>query len=119
MRSVTTVELTANFIIRKELTEKRNIDEGFVDHLLIWANGIRGKFDKLIIPVCQNDAYLPKLKNLNKKIQVINQERNRIAHSGHFSSRASAGTVMKDSKEIIEVLIGIYDPNFLLPQFQP
>jgi hypothetical protein len=114
MRAVTSVELAANLVIRKELEEKRMIDKDFVDHLLVWANGIRGKFDKLIVPICKSSEHLPKFKALNKKVQEINQERNSIAHSGHFSNEKTAKSVMVSSKEIIETLIGIYEEGFIL-----
>jgi hypothetical protein len=114
MRAVTTVELSANYVIRKELEEKRNIDAEFVDHLLIWANGIRGKFDKLILPLCKADPHIKQLKDLNKKIQEINQIRNGIAHSGKFSNAKTAKLVLEDSREIIQVLISIYENGFVL-----
>lgn len=114
MRAVTTVELAANYTIRKELEEKRKIDSEFVDHLLIWANGIRGKFDKLIIPACKSSTHINTIKSLNKKVQDINTKRNGIAHSGQFSSAKTAKTVMDNSKEIIEALIGIYEKGFRL-----
>ncbi len=114
MRAVTTVELAANYVIRKELQERRNIEEEFVNHLLIWANGIRGKFDKLIVPLFINTDLAKELKTLNKKAQEINRERNSVAHSGQFKEKLIATKVMDVSKEITEALISIYENDFQL-----
>ena len=116
MRAVTTVELSANYLIRKELQEKRNLEEDFVDHLLIWANGIRGKFDKLIVPIFRSTEFEKELKKLNKKVQEINKERNSIAHSGQFKRKSTATKVLDDSKDITEALISIHEENFQLKE---
>ncbi|WP_157603692.1 hypothetical protein [Polaribacter atrinae] len=114
LRASTTVELSANFVIRKELEEKQNIDEDFVSHLLLWANGIRGKFDKLLIPIFKNSDFKKELKKLNKKVQDINKERNTIAHSGQFKKKPTAQKIVKESKLVIETLIKEYEQDFEL-----
>jgi hypothetical protein len=114
LRASTAVELSANFVIRKELEEKQNIDEDFVSHLLLWANGIRGKFDKLLIPIFKNSDFKKELKKLNKKVQDINKERNTIAHSGQFKKKPTAQKIVKESKLVIETLIREYEQDFEL-----
>ena len=85
-----------------------------MNHLLIWANGIRGKFDKLIVPLFINTDLAKELKTLNKKAQEINRERNSVAHSGQFKEKLIATKVMDVSKEITEALISIYENDFQL-----
>lgn len=114
LRSVTAVELTANYVIRKELMEKRSLDKDFVNHLLKWSNGIYGKFDKLILPLNKKSDELSALKALKNKVRDINTERNSIAHSGSFKKRTTAWLVMETSKEIIEELVSLYEEDFTL-----
>jgi hypothetical protein len=114
MRSVTAVELAANYVIRKELIEKRKLENEFVDHLMIWANGIRGKFEKLILPLAINAQAASDLKKVKKKIDEINMERNSIAHSGQFKQQSTAKHVLQSSREIIETLVQIYESDFSL-----
>mgnify|MGYP003646295485 CR=1 FL=1 len=116
IRASTAVELSANFVIREELQNNKNIDEEFVTHLLIWANGIRGKFDKLLKPIFKESDFEKELKSLNKKVQDINKERNSIAHSGQFKSKSTATKVVKESKLIIEIFLNKYNTGFTLDE---
>lgn len=114
VRAVTTVELTANFVIRKELGEKRKLDKEFINDLLIWANGIRGKFDKLLIPIFRNTDFFQDLKKLKNKVSEINSVRNSIVHSGQFKKEETAQKILTESKEVIETLIKKYEKDFKL-----
>jgi len=117
LRSVTAVELAANYVIRKELSDKRNLEEHFVEHLMIWANGIRGKFEKIILPLLKKEtAFEDELKKIKKKVEWINTERNSIAHSGQFKVEPTAKKVIEFSKEIIETMIAPYEPDFKLKE---
>ncbi|PQJ80818.1 hypothetical protein [Polaribacter porphyrae] len=114
LRASTSVELSANLVIRNELQNNKNNDSDFVSHLLIWANGIRGKFDKLLIPIFKGSDFEKELKKLNTKAQNINQERNSIAHSGQFKEKSTAEKIIKESQLIIETLIKQYHKDFEL-----
>ncbi len=113
-RASTAVELAANYVIRQEFEHKRNLDTDFVNHLLIWANGVQGKFSKLLIPIFKGTKFQKQLKNLNKKVADINKERNSIAHSGQFKKKSTAEKIIKESEIIIHTLINNYDPQFRL-----
>lgn len=115
IRAVTAVELAANFVVRKELQEAKNLDEDFVNHLWKWSNGIYGKFDKLLIPIFKGTDTQSVLKKLKNKVKVINKERNAIAHSGQFKNENTANKVVKESKKVIETLVRIHDKDFQLP----
>lgn len=114
LRAATAVELSANCVIRKELQDKRNLEEHFVDNLLIWANGVRGKFDRIIIPIFKGTEFSKELKKINKIVLDINKERNSIAHSGQFKKRATAKKILTESEKVILTLIKGYDGEFKL-----
>ncbi|MDO6854876.1 hypothetical protein Q4599_14890 [Cellulophaga lytica] len=111
LRASTSVELAANFVIRKELEENRKLDSDFVNHLLRWANGIQGKFDKLLLPIFKGDDFSKDLKKLKKKVQDINIERNTIAHSGQFKKESTANRIVLECQSVINTLIGKYDSD--------
>ena len=112
LRVVTAVELSANYVIRQELENNKNLDSDFVNHLLLWANGISGKFDKLILPIFKGADFIQDLKKVNKKVQYINKERNSIAHSGQFKKKSTAEKIIRESDEVIKTLIQRYDNTF-------
>ena len=58
VRAATAVEIAANLVIREELQVARSLEKDFVDNLLLWANGIKGKFDKLILPISKGSVKL-------------------------------------------------------------
>ena len=62
--AATATEIAANLVVREELIESRKLEEEFVDHLLKWANGLQGKFDKLILPITKGESYHGDFKKL-------------------------------------------------------
>lgn len=115
VRAATATEIAANLAVRRELVDIRNLDEDFVDHLLKWANGVQGKFDKILIPVMKGDEWLPDFKRLRARAADINRERNTVVHSGSFKKRSTAAKVVKEAREIIHSLIEPYHDNIDLP----
>ncbi len=114
LRASTAVEISANYVVRQELVNNKNIESDFVNHLLKWANGVQGKFDKLLIPIFKGSEFQQELKKLNKKVKDINKERNLIAHSGQFKKKSTAEKVIKESEIVINTLIKKYDLEFEL-----
>ena len=47
VRAATFLEIVSNIVVRKELVGIYKLPNDFVDSLLIWANGLRGKWDQL------------------------------------------------------------------------
>lgn len=111
-RVATAAEIAANFVVREELQVKRNIESDFVDSLLVWANGIQGKIDKLILPISKNSGYHDKFRKMHAKIREINKERNLIVHGGHFGSNLKTKKIIEDTKTVIESLIRVYKPEY-------
>ncbi len=114
IRSVTSIELSANFVIRKELIENHNLKKEFVDIQLKKANGVKGKFDKLLLPFFEDTPFYKELKGLEKKVSKINEVRNGIVHSGQFKIKKTAEHIMKECQEIIHILVRKYEPSFTL-----
>lgn len=115
VRAATATEIAANLAIRQELVEIRGLDDEFVDHLLKWANGLQGKFDKLLIPVTRQDEWQPIFKQLRTRAADINTERNSIAHSGQFKKKSTATRVVKEARDIILTLVAPYYDGYDLP----
>ncbi len=113
-RAITAAEIAANFVVREELSKERKLPEDFVDNLLIWANGISGKFDKLILPICKDTSKEKIFKKINAKVKDVNKERNTIVHSGEFKTKRTAKKIINEARIIIITLIKEYKSEFEL-----
>lgn len=108
VRAATAAEIAANLVIRDELIAKRQLDAALVDHFLKWANGIQGKFDKLIIPLVKGREHSKAFGQLAKRVQDINQKRNAVVHTGSFGSEKDARAVTMEAYVVIQELIRPY-----------
>ena len=113
LRAATGAELAANYAIRKEFSEVSELDGEFVDSLLLWANGIAGKINRLLTPLCKGERK-KRIQSLAKLAARINTKRNAIIHQGEFCNKDEAYSILKDTKEFIQSLIAIYEPDFAL-----
>lgn len=114
VRAATAAELATNFAIRNEFASKSQFDNTFVDSLLVWANGISGKIDRLLIPLSKGEAHHKVITKLKITSVCINKKRNAVAHQGEFCDPAEAEYMIQQSREFIETLVRIYEPDFLL-----
>jgi len=114
IRSAIVTEIALNLVIREELANKRKLEKDFVESLMIWANGIQGKVNRLIRPLLTNPEDSRVFSDLSSKVNNINKERNSVAHSGEFKRKATAIRIINLSKEVIETLVGRYKRNFEL-----
>lgn len=115
VRAATAAEIAANFAIRREFELNSEFDSEFVDSLLLWANGLVGKLDRLLIPLSKTDKTKnKKMKALKKVTGEINKKRNAIAHQGEFCNEDEAQAAIAQAKEFISTLVQIYDPKFVL-----
>jgi hypothetical protein len=101
-------------VVREELQVNRKLEKGFVDNLLIWANGIQGKLDRLILPISKGSNKHKIFTAAKTKIAGINKERNSIVHSGQFKKKNTAKHIIIVSKEVIEILVQQYSADFTL-----
>lgn len=116
VRAATAAELATTFAIRKEFESKSQFDKAFVDSLLIWANGIAGKLDRLLIPATRGTKHHKTIKKLKAASETINKKRNAVAHQGEFCNPTEANEIIDLSREFIETLAKIYMPDFVLKE---
>ncbi|TBB09806.1 hypothetical protein ELH50_01150 [Rhizobium ruizarguesonis] len=114
-RAATAAEIAANIAVRHELQEYR-LESGFVDHLLIWANGLAGKLDKILRPLHTTKEKQAVFRALKKQAERINSQRNLVVHSGHFMNKKEAEEVLELSQSFIENLLAPYHPSYELPK---
>lgn len=116
VRAATAAELAANFAIRNEFASKSQFDNTFVDSLLVWANGITGKIDRLLIPLTKGEKHHRAITKLKSASVQINKKRNSVAHQGEFCNPTEAEDMIKQSREFIESLVRVYEPDFVLKE---
>jgi negative regulator of sigma E activity len=117
VRAATAAEIAANVAVRREFEAKSQFTAQFVDALLIWANGLIGKVDRLLLPLT---ADAKERNNTLKKLRTIaagiSSKRNAIVHQGEFCNEEEAKAVISQSREFITTLMHIYEPAFLLKE---
>lgn len=116
VRAATAAELAANFAIRNEFASRSQFNNAFVDSLLVWANGITGKIDRLLIPLTKGEKHHRSITKLKSASVQINKKRNSVVHQGGFCNPTEAEDVVKQSREFIETLVRIYAPDFALKE---
>ncbi len=114
IRAATTVELAANLVIRSEFIENRKLPESFVENLMMWANGLMDKIDRLLLPIYKESEYEDVLKKVKKKMKDINDERNKVVHRGQFKKRETAERIIREASAIITTLISIVHSEYKL-----
>ncbi len=116
VRAATAAEIAANFAIRREFAAKSKFSPSFVDSMLLWANGIAGKINRLLIPITKGEDKQKTIKHLKSLSTQINKKRNAIAHQGEFCNVEEAKAAIQQSKEFIETLVRLYEPKFTLKE---
>jgi hypothetical protein len=114
VRAATAAEIATNFAIRKEFESRGQLDATFVDSLLLWANGLEGKVNRLLLPLCVGSKKHKTIKKLKKTAQKVNKERNAIVHKGEFKGKDEASAAIRLTRQFVEDLVGLYEPGFKL-----
>lgn len=114
VRAATAAEIAANFAVRREFADNTSFDAKVVDSFLRWANGISGKFEKLLLPINSGSEREKKLKELKGRVDKLNSERNAIVHRGEFRNEDESLNTIEDSRYIIEELLSLYGEEFKL-----
>jgi hypothetical protein len=104
VRAATSAEISANIYIRNFLSNINSLPPSYVDSLLVSANGLDGKFKRLIAPAAKHLGTWNELKALQKKIELLNDHRNGVVHAGKFKDKADAKVVCEHSLVIIQEL---------------
>ncbi|MGY6770693.1 hypothetical protein [Komagataeibacter sp. NFXK3] len=113
VRCSTAAEIAANYAIRHEWAKRTNFDAAIVDQFLLWANGLRGKIDRLFVPIYFEHPKKNKTaKMLITSAEKINKVRNEVVHQGRFSNKKEAKEIIAEAKKFIDMIIGISEPGF-------
>jgi hypothetical protein len=104
VRAATSAEIAANIYIRGFLLTDHALPPKFVDALLLSANGLDGKFKRLVKPAAEHRGNWNDLKSLQRKIESLNEHRNGIVHAGKFKSKKDAKSAFEHSLSIIQAL---------------
>lgn len=117
VRAATMAEIAVNMAIRCEFNKRSEFGDTFIDGLLLWANGLSGKLDRLLLPLLKeernNYENVQKLKSRAKK---INDKRNAIVHRGAFCKKIEVQERIEDSKIFVLGIVQLYDPDFELSE---
>ncbi|UYV16008.1 hypothetical protein [Porphyrobacter sp. ULC335] len=114
VRAATAAEIAANIAIRKRFEIESEFSPEFIDSLLIWANGIEGKFNRLIIPAERDEAQRKALRSLKKRAERLNKKRNAIVHRGAFATEREMREFVDLAREIVGALVTPWEPTFKL-----
>jgi hypothetical protein len=104
VRVATSAEIAANIYVRGFLVVEFNVPPKFVDALLVAANGLDGKFNRLVKPAAQHRDAWDTLKPLKKWIEALHDHRNGVIHSGKFKNEKDARVAFEESFAIIRGL---------------
>jgi len=104
MRAATAAEIAANIYVREYFVREKSLPQTIVDELLKSANGLDGKYRKLIRPVSLHRGTWSQMKAVQKKIQDLNSHRNEVAHAGRFRSEKDARDAFLSSHLVIALL---------------
>lgn len=115
LRTATSAEIAANIYIRHFLMTDHTLPAKYVDALLVSANGLDGKFGRLIKPAAEVRGTWSVLKSLKKGIEALHKHRNNVAHAGYFKNASEAKVCFKNSLEIIRTLAPNESQKLKLP----
>lgn len=114
IRASTAAEISANIAVRKQFEASSEFSKEFVDSLLVWANGLDGKFRRLIIPAESDAERRRDLNALKKKVEKLNDKRNAIVHRGAFAGKKDAREFVDLARDIVLILVTPWEPDFTL-----
>ena len=103
-RVATSAEIAANIYIRQFLIAECNLPVSFVNALLRSANGLDGKFSRLVKPAAEHRGTWKDLKPLASKIEALHKYRNNVIHSGGLIKKSEAKAAFAYSLAIIQAL---------------
>ncbi|RWM21762.1 MAG: hypothetical protein EOR73_10150 [Mesorhizobium sp.] len=114
VRAATAAEIAANIAVRKRFEVESTFSPEFVNGLLEWPNGIKGKFSRLIVPSEKDKDRKKALGALEAIADQINGKRNAIVHRGAFADEPDAVEVVAGARQVIHGLVQPHHPGFTL-----
>ncbi|MBU2827847.1 hypothetical protein [Acidithiobacillus ferriphilus] len=104
-RVATAAEIATNIYVRGYLVDEYHLPWGFVDNLLKDTSGIFGKFLRLVQPIARQRETWTNIKKIQEKhIQLLNDHRNEVVHSGRFKNRGKAVEAFTHGLAVINTL---------------
>lgn len=119
VRAAVTAELALNYVIRQELHERHKLPLVFVDKHLKWANGIKGKLERLYLPILKGTQLEARARDTATALEKLNAQRNAIAHRGEFREKQTAQEFLEVAEKEITSLVTEYNKTFVLKTFDP
>lgn len=119
VRAATAAELAVNLAIRAEFEAQSELSPATIDGMMRKANGLWGKMAGLLLPLVIERPNEKTIKTLCKASHAINEDRNNIVHSGHFSNRANALKAIERCRAFSMTLVKLYEPDFELSPLSP
>jgi hypothetical protein len=114
VRAATAAEIAVNLAVRAEFAERGITDHGAIDIVLRSANGLQGKFTRLLRPLIKDQDRKTAAKKLWTFAEAINRSRNEIVHIGEFRSAAKSKETIVQCREFVLPLVRLYEPTFTL-----
>jgi hypothetical protein len=115
VRAATAVEVACNFAIRQELVVGHALPADFVDSLLVWANGINGKFTRLLFKIT-TDQRRKQVISIHESLKNLNKHRNAIAHRGEFKMESTARACLTAARDACHALVQHHESVFALKE---
>jgi len=120
VRAATACEIAVNFAVRREYAAKDgHINVDAVNTELMRANGLKGKLQKILLPLIREKAHNQAVRELKKLALTINDKRNLIVHSGEFCEKPEATALIEQCAQFVVGLVTIYEPKFKLREVTP
>lgn len=104
VRATTAIELAVNLIIRNKFATF-GLDNHLVDELLKSCNGLKGKWDKLLMPLFKGKPEHVEFKKMIKNIESLWIDRNAIVHGGEFRKKTTAKLRIEQAKKAINLIL--------------
>lgn len=109
VRAATAVELSVNLAIRAEFAKQSKLSDAAVDAMMKKANGLRTKMQNILGPLVIGRPNEAAIKKLCKAAEQINDDRNKIVHSGYFSNRSDATSAIERCRRFINSMLVLYE----------
>jgi hypothetical protein len=114
VRAATAAEIACNYAIRTEFSRHGKLPANVVDRLLRDANGLKGKIDRLLVPLVKGTKRESAVRKLKALADEINEARNCIVHRGEFRNEKAATKTIETTRRFVEGLVRHYKPQFTL-----
>ncbi len=114
VRAATAAKIAANYVLRDEFRLQSELSARVIDKFLLWANGLAGKIDHLLVPLSEGTPRAHKIVKLRSLASEINKTRNAVVHRGEFRDEDEATEAIAKTKLFIEGLVRLYEPAFKL-----